>query len=144
MIEQDTVKLLRECDAGIKMGIDSIEEVENHVKSGDLRGKLSECKREHKQLQTEVEKLLDRYGDDGKSPSPIAKGMSWMKTNLKLNMNDSDATVADLMTDGCDMGVKSLSRYLNQYQAADETSKDIAKRLIHLEAQLSADLRGHL
>ena len=86
MIEQDTVKLLRECDAGIKMGIDSIEDVEEHVKSGDLRGKLSECKREHKQLQTEVEKLLEKYGDEGKSPNLIAKSMSWMKTNLKLNM----------------------------------------------------------
>ena len=25
MIEQDTIKLLRECDAGVKMGISSIE-----------------------------------------------------------------------------------------------------------------------
>ena len=37
-------------------------------------------------------------------------------------------TVADLMTDGCNMGVKSLSRYLNQYKAADEQSKNIAKK----------------
>jgi len=144
MIEQDTVKLLRECDAGIKMGIDSIEDVENHVKNGEFRGELSECKREHKQLQTEVEKLLEKYGDEGKSPNVIAKSMSWMKTNLKLNMEDSDGTVADLMTDGCNMGVKSLSRYLNQYKAADETSKDIAKRLIHLEAQLAVDIRQYL
>ena len=27
MIEQDTIKLLRECDAGIKMGVSSIDEV---------------------------------------------------------------------------------------------------------------------
>ena len=27
MIEQDTVKLLRECDAGIKMGTSSIDDV---------------------------------------------------------------------------------------------------------------------
>lgn len=26
MIEQDTIKLLRECDAGIKMGVSAIEE----------------------------------------------------------------------------------------------------------------------
>jgi hypothetical protein len=45
--------------------------------------------------------------------------MSWMKTNMKLSMEDSDATIADLMTDGCNMGVKSLNRYLNQYKAAD-------------------------
>ena len=61
-----------------------------------------------------------------------------------MEMNDSDQTVADLMTDGCNMGVKSLNRYLNQYEAADETSKDIAKRLIRLEEQLAVDIRKFL
>ena len=88
--------------------------------------------------------MLREYKDDGKEPSPIAKGMSWMKTNAKLVMHESDKTVADLITDGCNMGVKSLSRYLNQYEAAEERAKDIAKRLIHLEAQLAVDIRGYL
>ena len=144
MIEQDTIKLLRECDAGIKMGITSIDDVLDHVKADDLRNKLSTCKDEHIRLTQEIQKLLDDYQDDGKNPNPIAKSMSWMKTNMKLTMEDSDATIADLMTDGCNLGVKSLSRYLNQYKAADEVSKDIAKRLIHLEAQLAVDIRQYL
>ncbi len=144
MIEQDTIKLLRECDAGIKMGIASIEDVETHVKNDDFRGNLRRCKEEHEALQTEIQGLLGKYGDEGKNPNPIAKGMSWMKTNMKLGMDESDAVVADLMTDGCNMGVKSLSKYLNQYKAADEQSKDIAKRLIKLEAQLAENVRGYL
>ena len=119
MIEQDTIKLLRECDAGIKMGVASIDDVLDHVNSRKLHGFLSRNKQEHELLKSEIQTLLDQYGDEGKNPNPIAKGMSWMKTNMKLNMEDSDATIADLMTDGCDMGVKSLSRYLNQYKAAD-------------------------
>ena len=67
-----------------------------------------------------------------------------MKTGVKLAMDESDATVADLITDGCNMGVKSLSRYLNQYKAADERSKDLAKRLIHMEEQLAVDVRPYL
>ena len=63
---------------------------------------------------------------------------------MKLAMNESDATIADLMTDGCNMGVKSLNMYLNQYKAADEVSKDIAKRLINLEEKLAIDLREYL
>lgn len=74
----------------------------------------------------------------------MAKGMSWMKTNVKLVINESDETIADLMTDGCNMGVKSLNRYLNQYEAADEVSKDITKRLINLEEQLTLDIRKFL
>ena len=144
MIEQDTVKLLRECDAGIKMGIASIDDVLEHVSSDDLRQKLAQCKKEHEELKQQVLQLLEKYRDDGKDPNPIAKGMSWMKTNMKLTMEDSDATVADLMTDGCNMGVKSLNRYLNQYKAADEVSKDITKRLINLEEKLIIDIRQYL
>ena len=144
MIEQDTVKLLRECDAGTKMGISSIDEVLSHVENKVFKKKLTVCKEEHEKLQTEIDKLLGKYHDEGKDPNPIAKGMSWMKTNMKLGMEDTDATVADLMTDGCNMGVKSLNRYLNQYKAADEVSKDIAKRLINLEEKLTIDIRQFL
>lgn len=144
MIEQDTVKLLRECDAGIKMGVASIDDVLGHVKSQRLFDRLTHCKNDHESLQTDLQQLLDKYQDEGKNPNPIAKGMSWMKTNMKLTMEDSDAIVADLMTDGCNMGVKSLSRYLNQYQAADEKSKDITKKLIKLEENLAVDMRGYL
>ena len=144
MVEQDTIKLLRECDAGTKMGISSIDEVLPYVHSRTLRNLLEECKREHEALKAEMQTLLDRYADDGKNPSPIAKGMSWIKTATKLAMKDSDRTIADLMTDGCNMGVKSLNRYLNEYKAAEEKVKDIAKRLISLEEKLAVDIRGYL
>lgn len=144
MIEPDTIKLLRQCDAGIAMGTAAIADVLPHVKNDAMRQMLSHCRQEHNALQKEVDTLLHRYHDQGKSPSPIAKGMSHMKSTLKLGMEETDAAVADLMTDGCNMGVKSLRRYLNQYRAADETSKDIAKRLIHLEEKLTIDLRPYL
>ncbi len=144
MVEQDTIKLLRECDAGVKMGITSIDDILDRVKNEAFHKKLADCRQEHDRLQTEIQQLLDKYGDEGKNPNPIAKGMSWMKTNMKLTMEDSDGTVAELMTDGCNMGVKSLNRYLNQYQAADEVSKDIAKKLINLEEKLAVDIRQYL
>ena len=144
MIEQDTVRLLRECDAGVKMGVASIDDVIKYVHSDKLEKRLSDCKDEHEQLNTEIQELLDQYQDEGKDPNPIAKGMSWMKTNVKLAMKESDHTIADLMTDGCNMGVKSLNKYLNQYKAADEVSKDIAKRLINLEEKLAIDIRQFL
>ena len=144
MVEQDTIKLLRECDAGIKLGVSSIDEVMEYVSSKELKGHLNACKDEHEKLDRELQELLDKYKDEGKNPNPIAKGMSWMKTNMKLVMDESDSTIADLMTDGCDMGVKSLSRYLNQYMAADEVSKDICKRLIKLEEKLGIQMREFL
>ena len=144
MIEPDTIKLLRECDAGIKMGTASIADVLDKVRNKKLKEMLENCKEQHQKLQEELEGLLDEFHDDGKEPNPMAQGMSWIKTNVKLAMDDSDATIAELMTDGCDMGVKSLSRYLNQYEAADHKAKAFAKKLIKLEEDLCQDLRGYL
>lgn len=140
MVEPDTIRLLRECDAGIKMGVSAISDVVDRVADKHFRRLLTDCKAQHDKLKAEIQTLLDKYGDEGKDPNPIAKGMS----HMKLGMDDSDETIADLMTDGCNMGVKSLSQYLNQYQAADETSKDITKRLIALEERLAVDIRGFL
>ena len=144
MIEQDTIKLLRECDAGVKMGISSIDDVLDYVSSPELKSKLVCCKDEHETLNSEIQSLLEKYHDDGKAPNPMAKGMSWIKTNTMLTLNESDNTVSDLMTDGCNMGVKSLNKYLNKYAAADEASKNIAKRLIHSEERLAVDIRKYL
>ena len=144
MTEPDTIKLLRECDAGIKMGTASIGEVLEKTTNEKLEKLLETCKEGHEKLKEEIQNKLEQCHDTGKDPNPMAQGMSWMKTNVKLAMDESDATIADLITDGCNMGVKSLSRYLNQYQAADEETKDIAKKLIKQEEELSIHMRSFL
>lgn len=144
MVEQDTIKLLRECDSGIKMGISAIDEVMEYAHSSEMRHYLMDSSKENEKLKNDLQKVLDDYHDNGKEPNPIAKGMSWVKTNVKLKMEESDSTIAELMTDGCNMGIKSLSRYLNQYKAADERSKDLTKRLIKAEEKLSQNMRQFL
>lgn len=144
MIEQDTIKLLRECDAGVKMGVSSINEVLDLIQKESFHERMEQCKAEHEQLDREIQELLDQYQDDGKAPNPMAKSMSWMKTHMRLAADASDESIADLMTDGCNMGVKSLHKYLNQYQAADERSKALTKRLIQSEEQLVTDIRCYL
>ncbi len=144
MIEQDTIRLLRECDAGIKMGVSTIEDVLDNVQNNRFKELLDESISKHQQLQDDTQILLDKYHDDGKDPQSMAKGMAWIKTNMKLAADESDNTVADLITDGCNMGVKSLHKYLNKYKAADNQSKDIAKRLINIEETLAMDIRSYL
>lgn len=144
MVEQDTIKLLRECDAGIKMGISSIDEVLEYVSDRQLKDILIDSKGENEKLQNDLVKVLADYGDDGKEPNPVAKGMSWLKTNVKLKADGSDSMIAELMIDGCNMGIKSLCRYMNQYQAADERSRDIAMRLVRAEDKLTDDMRRFL
>lgn len=144
MANQDTIKLLQECDAGTKMGVSSIDEVLEKVQDDKLKKLLSESKAHHEKLQEDIEHLLRQLGSEEKEPNLMAKGMSWMKTNVKMGMDESDSTVADLLTDGCDMGIKSLYRYMNQYKDAEQEATAVAKRLIDIEAKLETELRKYL
>ena len=144
MKNQNTIELLKECDAGTKMAVASIDEVLDFVHDDNLKNLLTESKEHHETLGNELHSLLSEYNSSDKEPNPIAKGMSWMKTNMKMAMEETDHTIADLITDGCNMGVKSLSRYLNQYAAADEQSKDITKKLIRIEEDLAVKMRDYL
>lgn len=144
MIENDTICLLRECDAGAKMGVGAIKDVLDNVSDGNLKRILENAKNEHESIQDEITSLLHKYHDDGKDPSPMAQTMSWFKTSYKMALHESDKTIADLITDGCDMGIKSLEKYLNQYQAADEKSKDICKKIIKLEEWLRDGMKEYL
>lgn len=144
MIQEDTIKLLRECDAGIQMGLSAFEEVMDKVRSNELKKCLTQSREEHEKIKAEVQSRLIQFHDEGKAPNPIVQGMSWIKTSAKLIIDDSDKTIANLITDGCNMGIKSLNRYLNQYKAAEEYVKDITKKLVALEEGLVYQLRVFL
>ena len=144
MENQDTLNLLKECDAGTKMAISSIDEILEKVKDTELKAILMESKDEHSKIEDEIKCLTEEYGSQEKEPNAMAKGMSWLKTNFKMGMDESDATVADLITDGCNMGVKSLNEYLNKYTDANSKVKDICNRLIKLEENLCKDIKGYL
>lgn len=144
MEHSDTIHLLRECDAGSKMAVTSIEEVEAMVTATELFSLLGESKRHHEELGNEIHRTLNRFQAEEKDPSPVAKGMSWMKTNVKITMDHSDATIADLLTDGCHMGIKSLHRYMNQYKNANEVAKELCGKLIAIEEELCKELRRYL
>ncbi len=144
MGNDDTIKLLKECDAGSKMAVSSLDDVLDHVESQEMLNLLKETKKHHEKLGNDLHEMLNEHHADEKEPSTIAKGMSKMKTNVKMGMDHSDETIADLIVDGCDMGIKSLQRYLNKYPVADESAKDICKRLISIEDALRKDLYQYL
>lgn len=143
-MEDDTIKLLRECNAGIRMGVASLDDVSEHVKDEKLRAVLKESKSTHEKLGDETHAYLLKFNDDGKEPNPVAKMMSWVKTNFKLGDEGSDRVAADLITDGCNMGIKSLYKYLHQYKAADEEIKKLVEKVIDVEEKLVKQMREYL
>ena len=136
----DTTKLLRECDAGTKMAISSINEILEKVEDTKLSEILTKSRNAHEELESEIHSLLNYHKEEQKEPDPLAKGMSFIKTNVKMGIDESDKTVANLITDGCNMGIKSL----NKYAMADVISKKITEKLIRLEENLRKELSAYL
>ncbi len=141
---ENTVNLLKECDAGTKTAVNSIKEVLDNVESEQLLTLLTDALSEHEDIGNEISESLREMGGHGKDPNPMARVMSWMKINFKMLEKGDDKTIAALMVDGCNMGVKQLSTYLNKYETADDKSKRLAKRLINCEEKLAKDLKNYL
>ena len=144
MANSDTVRLLRKCEAGLKMGEASLDGVMKYTEDRGLEARLREGRREHDSLLSEVERALAAEGAPGKDPSPMAKGMSYLQTNVKLAMDSSDGAVAGLVYDGCVMGMKNLHKYRNEYIGASSAAAGLCDRAISLEAGLSEDMKKYL
>lgn len=144
MATQDSIYLLRECDAGAKMAMASLDDVKDRTRNAEMQTILLESRQQHELIAEQIHKLLDSIGTGEKDPSPMARGMSAVKTGVKMGLDDSDQTVADLITDGCGMGIKSLHRYLNQYAAAETIARAVCRMLIAVEEQLVCDIKRFL
>ena len=78
MGQEETIRLLQECDAGVQMGIASIQEVLPYVKEEKFRQLLLGCRDKHEKLQEEIRQKLEVNRDEKKEPNLMAKGMFWM------------------------------------------------------------------
>ena len=140
----DDVELLKECDSGVQMGIQGINEVIDNAYGEDFKNMLEKYSGEHEKILGRIEDKLDEMGESFKEPHPMAKFGSQMSTSMKMMMNDSDEKIADIMMDGCNMGIKSVSRYMNEYAGASKEVMDIANSVVVLEQNFMNDLRQYL
>ena len=143
-VSQDTVELLKECDAGCKMAIDSMEQISKYVSNDKLKTVIEKYNGAHIKMEEDIHRLLNSIGEEDKEPNPIAKASSWIQSEVKMMMNTDSKQAAHLLTDGCNMGVKSLCEYKNAYKAADEKSVAMCEKLCDLETRMVFDLQEFL
>lgn len=144
MKEEHTIKLLKECDSGAKMGVDSFDLVLKYIKNEELRNIINETRLDHLNTLKKIKEQLNIYSSEGKDPNMIISEMSKIKMKVELSFNDSDSKIAKMMIDGCNMGIKALSEFKNKYNDADEKVLEICQRLISKEENLSKNLRRFL
>ena len=143
-MKSDNIKLLKECSLGINMAEEATSLLLPHVESDELRRILEVSTHTHRVIGDDVNTMLDQLDSDEKEPPSIVKAMSRLKLSASMLLCKSDAKIACLMTDGCHMGIKAISKSINRSRGADEPAVSLARRLIAAEEYLAARLRKFL
>lgn len=143
-LNEDTINLLKECNAGCKSGTNSMKQVLPYVENNKLKAIIEEYNDKHIKIGDECHKMLNLYNEEEKDPKTSARAFSWISTEMKLKINNNTHQIADIMIDGCNMGIKSVSEYINKYKAASVESMNLAKELVKTEQEFMNDLLQYL
>lgn len=143
-MQEDTVKLLRECNSGCKMAINSMNQVKEYIQEEKLLKTIDEYDKKHRKLEDKISILLDESANEEKEPKKMAEVYSWVSTEMKLMIRDDSHEIAKIMMNGCNMGIQSLSRYINEYGNASAESLSIAKDLVKAEEEFMKALKQFL
>ena len=62
MSTKESIAILKECDAGVKMALASLDDVWEHVQHSELRAILNTTRAQHQSVGREIQQLLEEYG----------------------------------------------------------------------------------
>lgn len=143
-MDANTIELLKECSKGCKMAIESMTQVMPDIKSKEMESMVRKCLDEHITLDEKFGKMLGELHKNEGTPGKMATAFSWLSTEMKLMQNKEDKMIAKIMMDGCNMGIQSVSEYINKYTDADKESIETAKKLVDTEEKFMNDLKKYL
>ncbi len=143
-MEEQTITLLKECNSGCRMAVNSIDRLKDFIMNADLDKVLETYKGQHRDLEEESSKLLAEAGQSGKQPDRLATAFSWITTEVKMLLSDDSAQIAKILMNGCNMGIQSVSECMNKCPAASHASMSLAKKLVKCEEKLMEDMKKFL
>ena len=143
-MQEDTRRLLQECNSGCKMAINSMQQIQDYVTEEGLAKLIRESTERHEKLEAESAKLLEENGEYEKDPGMMASAMSWLTTEMKMMVKRNDTEIVKIMMNGCNMGIQSIVEKSHEYAEASKESKDLAERLVKEEEDFMRKLKEYL
>lgn len=143
-MNEDTIKLLEECDSGCKMALESMKQIIQYVEDEHLKVLIEDYKAKHDELEQKAEEMLEDNGKEEKKPGAMASAFSWFTTEVKLMIQDDNHQVAKILMDGCNMGIQSISENKNKYSQAKKEVLSLADDLVKIEESFMKDLKDYL
>lgn len=140
-MEEHTIQLLKECDSGCKMAVSSMDQILEFVPEGKLKRIIGGYEEKHRELGNDAAKQLMALGQTGKEPEMMASAFSWMSTEMKMMMKGDEKQAAKIIMDGCNMGIKSICGFQNQYAGASKESMALSEKLVKTEETFRDEMK---
>lgn len=143
-MQEDTRRLLQECNSGCKMAINSMQQLQEYTTDEGLAELIRKSTERHEKLEAESAKHLEENGEREKEPTMMASTMSWLTTEMKMMIKRSDTEIAKIIMNGCNMGIQSIVEKAHEYKNASPESKKLAEQLVKEEENLMRELKKYL
>ena len=131
-MDTSTYEILKECNSGCRMAVNSIEQLVVYLKNQELQELFSKYKEDYG--ETEEEKISEK----------AAETFAWISAEVKMMFNDDTSKIAEMMIDGANMGIKSITEKLNRYSEAEKESISLAKKFEKTCEKLIQDMKKYL
>ena len=139
-----TYEVLKECSTGCKMALNSIEQLAVYLKDQDMQGLFCKYKEEYEQIEKEAARLSGGETEEEKISEKAAETFAWISAEVKMMFNDDTSKIAEMMIDGANMGIKSITEKLNRYPEAEKESISLAKKFEKTCEKLIQDMKKYL
>lgn len=148
--------LLQEVYQGAVMGAESIRMLLPKVNNARFRSDLQTQHRQYQQTAAQAEEQLKALGRCPTELNNCQRSMLWAGVQGKTLCNKDTSHLAELMIEGSNMGIISLTRVLNSYpmpadpqsdpatQQSRQQAKDLAQSTIQAEENNIERLKTYL
>ena len=136
-MEKDII-ILQEMYKTLSMGAESIHDVIDKIDNKTIKKEMKDTQKKYLKYKSEVEEILDEYGEEVKEVNPLIKVYNDIYSEIKL-MNAPDNKIVEMMMKGTNKAIIKLQEIKNNESIEDKRIIKILNELLELfEYQVDA------
>jgi len=140
----ENIEMLNYIYQNAEMGKTTIEQILKEVEELQFRDVLKEQLKDYEYVVNKCDTLLNESAKLPKGIDTMPKIMSYIKIKLDTLKDDTPSHIAEMIINGSTMGITEITKNLNKYNQVDNSTKDLASRLLKIEQDNIEALKPYL
>ena len=96
-MDTSTYEILKECNSGCRMAVNSIEQLVVYLKNQELQELFSKYKEDYEKMERESIRLSEGKLQEEKFSEKAAETFAWISAEVKMMFNDDTSKIAEMM-----------------------------------------------